>query len=253
MKKYSLMLLLSFLFFGCGEGGESSSSLDSTSGISGSKTKFKISGDYIYTVNGDTISILDIADASNPIPITRNTIPHHIDTIAMYENYLYVGSSNQIYVYDKTDPTNLEDPIMFNDAQSCNPIAVANGLAYVLFNIDSTCGFSSRSKLDVIDIRDISSPKLIKTEPMWSPTAVGIDNNKLFVCEGTKGIKVFDINQTENNNTISVELNRVDAKAEEINCYDLIADQNNLIISDSENILQFDYSSFPMTEMGTIK
>ncbi len=253
MKIY-IVILLSLIFLGCGEGEtSSSSSLSDSASISGSKSKFRMSGDYIYTANGNTISILDIADASNPIPITRNTIPYNIDTIAAYENYLYIGSSNKIYIYDKTNPTNLENPTVFTNAQSCNPIAISNNVAYVLFNVDSTCGFSDRSKLEVIDISDIESPKLIMTEPMWSPSAIAIDNNKLFVCEGKQGIKVFDINQTDDNGTIEIQLNRIDAKGEEINCYDLIAHQNNLIISDDTNILQFDYTSFPMVEMGTIK
>jgi len=256
---FFLLLLLSLLFVGCGsDGGDSgynSSSQDmieNSSGISGSKTKFKMVGDYLYTVNEDVITIIDIADASTPIAITRNKIFYEIDTISSYENYLYIGVDSEIYIYDKTDPTQLKEISSLSDIESCDPIAVENGIAYVTHNVDSSCGYSDKSQLEIFDIRDIESPKVIKTVPMWAPSGIAIDNSKLFICDGDAGLKVYDVNSSENNGTIEIDIINIQ-NIDDAVCNDIIAHQNNLILTNSSKITQYDYSSFPMIKMGSIQ
>jgi len=39
----------------------------------------------------------------------------------------------------------------------------------------------------------------------------------------------------------------------DVNCYDVIAHKSLLIVSNGDDVRQFDYSHFPMVELGKIK
>ena len=87
---------------------------------------------------------------------------------------------------------------------------------------------------------------------MWEPKGLGVDGNNLFICDGSNGLKVYGINKSDINGTVNVDITVKDTLSD-IDCYDVIAQNNNLIISNHEDIRQFDYSSFPMEEEGKIK
>jgi hypothetical protein len=104
----------------------------------------------------------------------------------------------------------------------------------------------------MVDVKTPDSPKLIKAVDMYEPKGLGVDGRNLFICDGTSGLKVYDINKTDTNGTVNVAI-KLKESLGDIDCYDVIAHENNLVISNREDIRQFDYSSFPMEEQGRIK
>jgi len=262
MYRFYFITVLAILLAGCGGSSSSSgSSNGGSSGVSGkggSMARFAIKGDYLYTVNTDAMRIFDISEASSPQPHSKVHVPFDVETIFSYKDYLYIGAESGMYIYDinvPTQPTKIGD---FGHVRSCDPVVVHDDLAFVTLNIGNNCRMNDgENSLQIIDVKNPSYPKLIKRVNMWSPSGLGVDNdNNLFICDGSAGLKVFKVAKQEGNETAqtSVSLNPISQNGlKDINCYDLILNDKNLIISNRKNIKQFDYSSFPAVESSTIK
>ena len=241
------------MLIGCGEGFDSSSG--KTVGEAGSMARFALKGDYLYTLNKSEMNIFDVSEASSPKNISKLHTPFNVETLYSYKNYLYMGASNGVYIYDNSEPTEPSFLTLFIHAQSCDPVVLENDIAYVTLNSSNRCWRQepmSINRLEVLDMHDPKNPKLIKRMEMWEPKGLAINNNKLFICDGTEGLKVFDVNQTETNSSVKIKLNAL-AKNKEIDCYDVIASDNTLIVSNQTDIRQFDYSAFPMEFLSKIK
>ncbi len=252
MKNIILLSVLAFLFIACGSTG--SSDVSSSTGKAGSMARFAISGDYLYTINEREMNVLDVRDASKPKKISKIHVPFDVETLFAYNNNLYVGSNSGIYIYDKriaTQPTRVAE---LSHAQSCDPVVVSDDVAFVTLNTGSDCGKDRMgvNRLEMVDVKIPESPKLIKAVDMWEPKGLGIDGNNLFVCDGSNGLNVYDMNKSDINGTVKVNIT-VKEILSDIDCYDVIAQNSNLIVSNHDNIRQFDYSSFPMKEKGKIK
>ena len=255
MRSYIFGLIVSLILIGCGSGVRSDSKgVVSSTGKAGSMARFALSGDYLYTINNREMNIFDVSTASNPTKVSKVHIPFDVETIFAYKQNLYIGANSGVYIYDNSMPTQPTRISEFIHAQSCDPVVMWEDIAFVTLNTGRDCRnkLSDVNSLEIIDMKDVENPRLIKAIDMWEPTGLGVDGSNLFVCDGDSGLKIFDINKSENNGTVDVSI-VLKEKDESIDCYDVIAYQNTLIISNRENIRQFNYSSFPMEELGEIK
>jgi hypothetical protein len=90
--------------------------------------------------------------------------------------------------------------------------------------------------LEVIDVKDLKNPVLLKTYLMTNPHGLGIDNKTLFICDGDDGLKVFDASDYK-----TISANQL-AHYKNINTYDVIPYNNVAIMTGKDGIYQFDYS-----------
>jgi len=252
MKNRILLSILVTVFVGCGEGSSSSSS-STSSGQGGSMARFAIAGDYLYTINKREMNVLDVKDASTPKKINKIHVPFDVETLFAYGTNLYVGSSSGLYIYDKSTPTQPTRVAMLRHVQSCDPVVVSEDVAYVTLHSGSNCWQGEGdNRLEIIDVQTPDAPKLIKAVDMWEPKGLGVDGKNLFICDGSNGLKVYNINKSDDNGTVKVSIDLKDSKSE-IDCYDVIANNKNLVVSNGKDIRQFDYRTFPMEELGRIK
>jgi len=254
--KTLIIALLSLIYIGCGGGSDSSSSSSSTSSTSkaGSMSRFAVSGDYLYTINQREMNILDISDAKNPKKVSKISVPFDVETLFSYKQNLYVGSESGLYIYDNKEPTQPVRVASFSHAQSCDPVVIFEDIAYVTLSSGNNCWNKERevNRLEIVDVQDPYNPKIIRAIDMFEPKGLAVDDGKLFLCDGEAGLKVFELSREVDNNRTDIKLKSLETQ-EGIDCYDVIADKKNLIVSNQENIRQFDYSSFPMEEQGEIK
>jgi hypothetical protein len=52
--------------------------------------------------------------------------------------------------------------------------------------------------LDVVDISDLSKPKLLKTYPLTNPHGLSKEGDILIICEGADGVKFFNAADVNN-------------------------------------------------------
>ena len=69
---------------------------------------------------------------------------------------------------------------------------------------------------------------------MQNPKGLGVDQNRLFVCDGIAGLKIYDLEEPSYPELINTEV--------DIDCYDVIAVNGLLVISDDSGLLQYSYN-----------
>lgn len=160
-------------------------------GIGGSTARFTIVDDYMYAV--DQYSLLSY-DLSAGIPVfgSKTNIGWGIETIFPMKDKLFIGSNSGMFIYSLENPAVPSQLSSFQHARACDPVVVEGNTAYVTLRDGNTCqGFNNQ--LDVIDISNITNPKLIKTYAMSNPHGLSVHNDRLYLSEGSHGLKIFDV------------------------------------------------------------
>jgi hypothetical protein len=204
-------------------------------GVGGSMARFTINADHLYTLDGADIQTIDISTESAPVVQSRTQISWDMETIFPYKNNLFIGSRNGMHIVDISTPTLPVLVSTYAHVRVCDPVVVQDDLAYVTLRSGSMCeGFTDQ--LDVIDIQDLTNPQLLASYPMYNPHGLGIDQTTLFVCDGDMGLKVYDVSDI---NTINEH--RL-AHYRNIHAFDVIPNNNTLVMIGNDGIFQYDYS-----------
>ena len=160
-------------------------------GTGGSMARFTAVGDYLYAVDRTALHAINLENAQNPKVSATNQLGWNIETIYPYNENLFVGSASGMFIMGLKDPARPSLLSTFNHARACDPVVVEGTTAYVTLRDGTTCeGFANQ--LDVVDVSNLLSPKLLKTYPMDNPHGLAIDKSTLYLCEGKHGFKIFD-------------------------------------------------------------
>jgi hypothetical protein len=208
----------------------------STSGIGGSMARFTIEGNYMYMLDAGNVHSINIEILDSPIAKGKDLIAWDIETIFPYNGILFFGAQSGLYIYDLSDPEKPNRISQYAHVRSCDPVVVEGDLAYVTLRSGNACqGFTNQ--LEVINIKDLTNPVLLKVYPMTNPHGLGIDGNNLFVCDGDDGLKIYDATDH-----LKISDNQL-AHYKNINTYDVIPYKNVAIMTGKDGIYQFDYSN----------
>ena len=215
-----------------------SSTSPTTNGVSGSTSRFAIVNERLYAVSQSEMKLFSLQNPSNPIKDGSLNLGFGIETIFPYKDKLFLGTTTGVQIWDNKNPLKPTYLSRLDHARACDPVVVENDIAYVtLRSIDnfSRCGGAISNQLDVIDVSNPASPILKKVYQMDSPYGLGIDNKKLFICEGKTGLKTFDAT------------NIMDIKQlqhfKDMNAYDVIPLNNTLMLIGKDGLYQYDYSN----------
>jgi hypothetical protein len=231
--KLSLIVLSLVVTLSCQDSDTSGSFADSSStGQAGSMTRFAINGNYMYVVDNSAVKVFNIT-AGKFQQIREVSIGFGMETIFAKGDYLYLGANDAMYIYSIADAEHPTFVFRYAHIVSCDPVVVQGNRAYVTLRGGSFCNRGTNA-LEIIDISDPYDPKLIKNYPMESPYGLGIDNKLLFICEGEKGLKVFDITEEQNI--------RLAAHLTDFFAYDIIARQGTATITGEDGIFQYSYN-----------
>ncbi|MEZ4721728.1 MAG: hypothetical protein R2813_07640 [Flavobacteriales bacterium] len=160
-------------------------------GQSGSTARFTALNDQLYTVNGDQIKVFSLAEEQNPSEGVTVETGREVETIFPMENMLFLGTTTGMLVYGLNNPASPDFISGFNHATGCDPVVVEDSIAYVTLRTGTQCG-GWANQLDVLDVRNITNPQSIASYQFTSPHGLGIDNNILFICDGSDGLKIYD-------------------------------------------------------------
>ena len=203
-------------------------------GIAGSMSRFAIVNDLMYAVNNYSVNVLDISILNEPVFKKTVGIGSNIETIYPFKNKLFIGSSNGMFIYDITDPATPVRQGSVTHFRACDPVVADDTYAFVTLRAGTFCQGTS-NQLDVIDVRNIQSPSLIKTYGFTNPHGLAKDGDLLFICDGKDGLKVYDAS-----NVFSLQqLDRV----KDIETYDVIAWNNRLLVVAKGGLYQYNYSN----------
>ena len=205
---------------------------DAQVGQGGSLARFKIVNDYLYAVDSHTINVFDISDLENPRDLEDVYAGFDIETIFNRGNNLFLGSMRGMYIYDISSPSTPTFISEFQHGTACDPVVVDGDYAYVTLRGGNNCG-ATESGLFIVDISDLTSPVLATSYAMDEPYGLGIKDNKLFICDGKSGLKVYD--KTDIKNLVSLN------HYENIITFDVIPMNESLIMIGDEILYQYRY------------
>ena len=166
-----------------------------SNGQGGSMARFTLYENYLYTVSESDLTVFNLSNPALPDSTTKINLGWGIETIFPYGNKLFIGSNTGMYIYDNSKPDRPEQMAIFNHARACDPVVVQGDRAYVTLRT-GTCG-SAPNQLQIINISDLYSPYLIRSYAMENPHGLSVYGNTLSVCEGSFGLKSFDITREE--------------------------------------------------------
>ena len=201
-------------------------------GQGGSLARFKIVADYLYAVDSHNINVFNISDLGNPQDLEDVYAGFDIETIFNRGNYLFLGSMRGMYIYDITNPAVPTFVSEFQHGTACDPVVVDENYAYVTLRGGNGCG-ALESGLFIVDISDIQNPELTISYPMDEPYGLGIQNEKIFVCDGSSGLKVYDKTDVE-------DLKMLD-HFRDIVTFDVIPLESHLIMVGEGVLYQYEY------------
>lgn len=209
-----------------------------TVGVGGSTARFTITENHLYTVDNANLRVFDLKNATEPRLANTANIGWDIETIFPYDDKLFIGGMSGMRIYDATDPENPKFLSLFQHARACDPVVAQDNRAYVTLRAGTPCQ-GTENQLDVLDITNITSPKLIKTYPMHKPIGLSITGAVLMICESDEGLKVFDAKDD-----LNIDKNQLQ-HLKDFDAYDVIAldNQKLAIITGKNGIYQYDYSN----------
>jgi hypothetical protein len=170
---------------------------DGNTGQGGSLARFTIANDHLYIVDDKKLYTYSLANSTTPVLTNNQQISTDIETIYAYQDKLFIGSQEAMYIYSISDASNPVREGQASHVRACDPVVAKDKYAYVTVRSGTSCG-GTVSALMVYDITYISSPSLKKTINLEGPHGLGIKDNRLYVCNGSNGLNVYDISTPTN-------------------------------------------------------
>jgi len=166
-----------------------------SAGSSGSMARFVTVGDYLYNIDYSDLHLFDISGAA-PEKVSDIHIGWQVETIYPYEDKLFFGSFDGMYIYDNTNPSDPTFISKYEHVTSCDPVVVQGDYAYVTLRSGTTCqGFTNQ--LDIVNVSTPETPFLEKSYQMDNPHGLSIFGNCLYICEGAFGLKSFNVDAND--------------------------------------------------------
>ncbi|HSK12171.1 MAG TPA: hypothetical protein VK907_03095, partial [Phnomibacter sp.] len=206
----------------------------SATGKGGSMARFAITHDHLYTVTTNKLNTLSIAKPEQPVFRGSVDLPWGIETIYPFRDKLFIGANTGMHIFTIADPSSPKQAGTFAHARVCDPVIADDKYAYVTLRSGSVCqGFINQ--MDVVDINNIFSPKLVKSYPLTNPHGLDKDGDWIYVCDGRDGLKVLDATNV-NNVVVKKQIPLKDA-------FDVIVWNKVAIVSAADGLHQFDVSN----------
>jgi len=197
--------------------------------------RFAIKGNALYAINnGRELKTFDIGTTQIK-KVDSISIFWNIETLFVYDNKLFIGSNNGMFIYDIRDSKHPIYISQYDHVTSCDPVVVSGNYAFVTLRSGTNCR-NIINELNVVSLIDIQNPVLVKAYNMYNPHGLGIDNNLLFICDGSAGLKIFDATDV-----YSIDQNLI-TQFSDIQTFDVIPFDDILIMTGKEGIYQYDYS-----------
>lgn len=235
--KYTFLLFI----IACGSENDVAPSGGDNIGTGGSLARFTISGDYLYAVDETNLLTFSLEEAMSPSQVDRFDLDWGVETIFAMDTIIFVGTQTGMHMFDITEGSRPGYLSGFEHVQSCDPVVAQDTLAFVTLRSGNSCR-NGMNRLDVLNVKDVRNPQLLKSFPMQNPHGLAVKGNKLFVCEGQFGMKVFDIKEH--------------GDLEEIKFYSSIRSKDVILSNDSlmivvadDGIFQYNYSDVNNIEM----
>jgi hypothetical protein len=232
-------------FLACSNNSNGVAANASSVNTGGSMAVFAVIDTFLYYVDKNALYTVSIADPATMTQLSQVTIGRTVETIFPTSKYLFIGGSEGMYMYDRSQPSTPEFEGMVSHIRSCDPVVVQGAVAYVTLRSGNTCGGSSDVLMSV-DISDPADAKILKEITTTTPYGLAVDDSLLYVANGWSGYSLYNVK-----NPLDIKLvlqwNQPTTK-------DFIWNQKKLYIMEMEQVEIYDVSDPAVPQkLGTIE
>ncbi len=183
----------------------------SGNGQAGSLARFGVVSDHLFAVNGQSLKVFDISNMQKPEFKKNENLGVNVETIfARDSKTLFIGTTSGMYIYNIEDAPDVRYISHYEHIVSCDPVVANSDYAFVTLRTENNSNvcWNGTNQLDVVDIRTLENPDLVRTLPMEQPLGLGLHGDTLLVCDD--GIKIYDVSDAPNPQLIN-HLSNIDA------------------------------------------
>lgn len=205
--KNIIITIITLLVVSCSKDSSLDSLQSNNTGINGSITRFVINDNFMYAIDFNYLKIFDITNNDHPVFVSSTLVGYGLETIFVYDNYIYLGANDGVYVISISNP---QTPVQLQKIQhtiSCDPVVVQGNFAYSTQRVNAVgCGVMWQlSSLAVYDVTNPAQATLVKNIDMENPYGLAIEGDWLLVCDpGKGGIVVYNISNPANPTEMTV-------------------------------------------------
>lgn len=191
---FTILTAASLALSSCDKGPDSAAPVNggSTTGQGGSLARFTTAHDHLYIVDNQKLYTYSLANSAQPQLKSNVQVGIDVETIYSYKDKLFIGSQNAMYIYSIADPAHPSELGSASHVRACDPVVASDNIAYVTVRSGNACG-GDVSALIVYDIKNLMNPLRKNTIPLKSPYGLGMQDKRLYVCDGSNGLIVYDI------------------------------------------------------------
>jgi hypothetical protein len=180
-------------YYGCTCGSTDLMTADSAPTPQGSSyATFALIDDYLYRVDHFTLVVYDIAAADQPKEVARKYFGWAIETIYPTEQFLFVGGTQGMYIFNRSDPAAPQLIGQVQHFRACDPVVVSGDVAYVTLRGGNACG-ATNDVLLCVSIADPSNPRIVAEKALATPYGLAVREPFLFVSTGQSGYALLDV------------------------------------------------------------
>ena len=208
----------------------------SESSTGGSMARFILVNNFMYAVDQSHLYSFDISNPSSPQQTNDQNVGWSIETIYPFKDKLFIGSSNGMFIYTIENPSNPTKQSSFSHVSSCDPVVADDDYAYVTLRSGTACqGFTNQ--MEILDVKNITAPKLLKTYSYTNPHGLSKSGNTIFLCDGKAGLRILDAT-----NPLSIKQKK---RFRNIGtAIDVITIDNIAYVITRDNVLIYEFSSY---------
>lgn len=231
--------LLGILLGSCGTDG---SGISGGAGQGGSRARFEILGDHLYTVEGRSLSVFNIEEPAKPEVVSSEavTLPDFPDEDPIAETIyaldattLIVGALDGAHFYDLSDPTDPNKITVSYKAKGCDPIVANQNYAFVSISSKRDLCTHSLNEIRVLDISNLQQIQQVNKRKLTNPRGLGLRNDQLFVADS--GLKVYDVSFPSSRMVLEQRFPNVQAT-------DVIPLDSNLLVIGKASFVNYKYT-----------
>ena len=214
-----------------------SGSTGTTYGVGGSMARFGLYKNFLYTISQYNLYTFKLNSASSVSLLNTSYVSWNVETIFITDDHMFLGTRNGLIVESLEVPEKPSLKGTFSHVTSCDPVVIKGDLAFVTLKGGTTCG-GTTNQLDVIQMSNgYSKFTLLKSYPMNGPEGLGIDDDLLFVCDGSAGLKIYNASDP-----LTITQHPI-ATFPSIHAYDVIPMNNYLFMIGESGFMLYDYST----------
>ncbi len=205
-------------------------------GQGGSMARFTLMSGHLYAVDDYSLRVFDVKEPAKPKHLKNIELGWGIETIFPFQQKLFIGSNSGMHIYDAKIPSNPLKMSVFEHLRACDPVVVNEKFAFVTLRNGRNC-WNGVNELQVVDIAELTKPKLVKSYPMLNPHGLALKGEHLYIAEGTHGLKSFNVA-----NVMGIDQNQLEF-LQSMKSVDIIPGPKSLIVIGPDGVCQFDYSN----------